>query len=97
MKEKLDKMKRDLEDRLIEIKKPRNNAVYGVRNGGYKAYIWDRGEHYFDPEHRFGVQLEFGRDGTSDRGDYPSLDEAKEHANSSVRGRAFRALLRKVT
>ena len=46
MKEKLDKMKRDLEDRLIEIKKPRNNAVYGVRNGGYKAYIWDRGEHF---------------------------------------------------
>jgi hypothetical protein len=90
-------MKNNLEDRLIEIKKPRNQAVYGVRNGGYRAYVWDRGEKYFDPEHRFGVQLEFGRDGISDRGDYRSLDEAKECAKSSVQGRAFRALLRKIT
>lgn len=89
-------MKRNYtQDNLIEIKHPRNGAVWGVRNGGYTAYIWEK-QPKGSWEHRFTGGIfdakgnPVGRNiGTND------LTDAKRIARQAVSGRAFRSFMRR--
>lgn len=91
------RQKKSAEDKLVEIKHPRNDAIWGVRNGGYVAYVWDRGEAHFDPESRYQVQLEWGSEGVKDLGHYKAYPKAQDAARSGVKGRAFRHLLNRIS
>jgi hypothetical protein len=92
--------KRDkLEDNLVEFKPKYKDAIFGVRNGGYRAYVFDIGR---EPEawesHRYRVQLILpsGEVGGPMNVGSNDLEEAKKLARSSVKGRAHRHLLRRL-
>ena len=84
------------EDRLVEFKPRRRNAVFGVRNGSYVAYVWYAGEPYGDWKRRYSVGLE-QRDRALGSGYFTNdFEDAKEHARGMVKGRAFRSFLRRM-
>ena len=92
-------MKRNMtQDNLIEFKPRYINCVYGVKNGSVKAYIFDLGH---EPEswegYRYFIQLIMGNEISSHKPTGSNnLEEAKENARSTVKGRAFRSFLRRM-
>ena len=85
------------EDKLIEFKPRYEDAIYGVRNGSYKAYVWDLGR---TPEpwegDRYKVSLVIGNELTGYHRESNDPLEAMEYARQAVSGRAFRLLLRRM-
>ena len=87
----------EYEDELIEFKPRYKGAIYGVRNGSYRAYVWDLGH---TPEswegYRYKVGLIQGSDDLGYKGGSNKLPEAIGIARSTVSGRAFRAFIGRI-
>lgn len=90
------KQREMLKDNLVEFKPRYKGTVFGVRNGSYRAYVFDLGR---PPESwegdRFQVQLTQGKEVLGWSG-AKTLGEAKRKARQTVKGRAFRHLLRRM-
>lgn len=86
-----------IQDELKEIKHPRNGAIWGVRNGGFVAYVWDKGEPKGSWETRYSMGC-FDSIGEPIRSGYwtNDLEKAKEAARGTVAGRAFRHFIRRM-
>lgn len=85
-----------LEDELVEFKPRRPNAVFGVRNGSYVAYVYDLGEPKGDWEQRYSVGLESHGEALGSGQFTDDLEYAKECARGRVKGRAFRLFLNRM-
>lgn len=85
-----------LEDELVEFKPKRQSAVFGVRNGSYTAYVYYLGEPRGGYEHRYSVGLETHGEVLGGGQFTDDLKEAKEWARGRVKGRAFRAFMRRM-
>ncbi len=92
-------MKRNMtQDNLIEFKPRYANAVYGVKNGSVKAYVFDLGH---EPEswegYRYWIQLVLGNEVSSYKPTGSNnFEEAKTNARQTVTGRDFRYFLRRM-
>lgn len=85
-------------DELVEFKPRVKGAVFGVKNGSVKAYIFDLGH---EPEswegYRYWIQLIMGNEVSSRKPTGSNnFEEAKANARQTVKGRAFRYLLRRM-
>lgn len=86
-----------IKDILVEIKKPRRkDAIWGVRNASKVAYVYYLGEPRGKWETRYSVGTEVSGEPVGAGRFTNSLAEAKEWARSSVKGRAFRAFMRRM-
>ncbi len=86
-----------IKDNLIPFKPRYKGAVYGVRNGSYRAYVWDIGKKPKSWEgQRFKVSLAQDSNDLGHRGEANTLSKAKRIANACVKGRAFRYLIRRM-
>jgi len=88
--------RRPIEDKLVEFKPRTKGAIWGVRNYNYRALVLYHGEPRGSWERRYSVSLDDGRDVLGGAYSTNSLSEAKRHARQRVRGRAFRAFIRRV-
>lgn len=91
-------MRRNMtKDQLVEFKPRHPQVVYGVRNGSYRAYVWDLGH---TPEawegKRFKISLQQKGEVLGYHTEADTLEEAKEKAKEAVRGKALRHLLRRM-
>jgi len=91
-------MKRNMiTDELIEFKPKYPQAVWGVRNGSYRAYVYDIGH---EPEswegRRFKIALQQGGEVLSSSESADTLEEAKKKARLTISGRAFRSFLNRM-
>jgi len=85
------------QDELREIKHPRNGSIWGVRNGGRVAYVWDLGEPKGSWETRYSMGCFDTRGESMDNGYFTNdLEAAKEWAAQTVKGRAFRYFIRRM-
>ena len=86
-----------LDDELKEIQHPRNGAIWGIRNGGRVAYVWDKGEPKGSWETRYSMGCYDTKGDSMGSGHFTNdLEKAKERARGAVSGRAFRHLLRRM-
>jgi len=86
-----------IKDELKEIKHPRNGAIWGVRNGGFIAYVWDLGKPKGSWETRYSMGRYDARGEAMGNGYFTNdLEDARVHARQAVSGRAFRHFIRRM-